>query len=101
MAADFTLDDFAAQLHLLKQMPSRTDPFGELLHHFRPGRAETLAQVERILAATEPAERRNPSGVGPAERQRIATASGVEPSFVESFFVGSSGCGSRCENWRV
>jgi signal recognition particle GTPase len=88
MAAEFTLDDFAAQLRLLKQTPARTDPMGELLDYFRASRAETLAQVEKILAATEPAERQNPSKVGPAEWQRIASTSGVELSSVKSFFSG-------------
>ena len=88
MAADFTLDDLAAQLHHLKQLPSRPDPIGELLDYFRSGQAETLARVERILAATEPAERREPFGIGPAQRQRIAADSGVELSTVESFFAG-------------
>jgi hypothetical protein len=63
-------------------------PMGELLDYFRAGRAETLAEIEKILAATEPNERQNPSNVGQAEWQRIATTSGVELSSVKSFFAG-------------
>ncbi len=102
MGTNFTLDDLAAQLKilkpwLLKRWPPRIDPVEEFLDYFRPGRAELLAQLEMVLAATEPSERQNPSSIGPAERERIAAASGVGLPAVEAFFAGFERLRSRME----
>ena len=88
MAAEFTLDDFASQLRLVKGLRYRADPFGELLDYFRSGRAETLAGIEKILDVIEPAERQNSSKIGPMELQRISAASGKGLSEVKSFLAG-------------
>ena len=73
MQTDFTLDDFATQLHQLRKLPTGTDPLSDLLESFRDSREQTLARIDRILAAVHPEERRDPDRVGLAEdcrRQR-------------------------------
>jgi signal recognition particle subunit SRP54 len=102
MEPNFTLDDLAAQLRmlkpwLLKRWPSRIDPVEEFLDYFRPGRAELLAQLEMVLAATEPSERQDPSSIGPAQRERIAAVSGVGLASVEAFFTGFERLRSRMD----
>ena len=88
MSAEFTLEEFAKQLRQLRGLKVRTDPLSELADYFREGREETLARVERILAAVRPEERAEPNPVGPSERARIAAESGVAPADVDRFFAG-------------
>jgi signal recognition particle GTPase len=88
MSADFTLDHFAKQLKVLAKYSRSRGPLEELLDYFRPGRDEMVARIEKIIAATEPSERENPSGIGPVQRQRIAASSGVGLATVEAFFAG-------------
>ena len=61
MPAEFTLDEFAKQLRQLQGMKVRTDPLSELSDYFRDSREQTLAWVERILAAIRPEERTAPT----------------------------------------
>jgi signal recognition particle GTPase len=59
-----------------------------LADYFRDSREETLAQVERILAAVRPEERTEPKRLGPSERARIVAESGVPVADVDRFFAG-------------
>jgi signal recognition particle GTPase len=95
MGTDFTLDDFANQLHQLRRLPTGTDPLNDLLESFRDSREQTLARIDRILAAVSPEERRDPGRIGPAERSRIAAESGTAPADVERFFAGFERIRSR------
>ena len=88
MKADFTLDNFAKQLKVLAKYSRPPGPLDELLDYFRPGRVELVAQIEKIIAATEPSDRQNRLEIGPERRERIAAASGVGLPAVEAFFTG-------------
>jgi signal recognition particle subunit SRP54 len=90
MSSDFTIDDLRAQLLEIKATEVEpADPLasGDPVEFFREDRKTTLARVERIIAAMTAAERAQPEGIGPAERQRIAAASGSRPEEVDYFLT--------------
>jgi hypothetical protein len=88
MTTEFTLEEFAKQLRQLRGMKVRTDTLSQLADYFRDRGEETLARVERILAAVRPEERAEPKRVGPSEQARIAAESGVPVADVHRFFAG-------------
>ena len=91
MRADFTLDDFRAQL----QQIVRTDARGPLDR--MPGTSEMVLDAEepnaamrrvvRMIDAMTPKERRDPDRIDETARLRIAAASGTEPRDVEQLLL--------------
>lgn len=88
MKGEFTLDDLAKQLQLLRKMPVPTDSLSELADYFRDNRQETLDRIERIMAVLRPEERLEIKRVGPTECIRIASESGVSVVEVDRFLAG-------------
>ena len=85
MPTQLTLDEFAKQMQQLRAMNGGT-PFPA--DFFRDSPEETLARIDRILAAVRPEKRTETKPIGPSERARIAAESGVPVTEVDRFFVG-------------
>jgi signal recognition particle GTPase len=84
VAKDFTLEDFARQLQQAKRLTS-PDHLSYVLDYFRENREETVARLERIIAAMEPSERKNPEMIGASNIQRIASRSGLTSEEIQQF----------------
>jgi signal recognition particle subunit SRP54 len=86
MSGEFTLDDFAKQLHQLKKM----GPLGQILEMLPGGMGQMAKQIdpkdaekqlkltEAILSSMTPLERRKPDVLNASRRRRIARGSGTE-----------------------
>jgi signal recognition particle subunit SRP54 len=86
--ADYTLDDFRRQLHMLRQQGQQVPP-GLPMGDF-PDAAGSMAaeldRMERIIEVMTVEERRDPDQVGMPRRWAIAQASGATLPQVCTFF---------------
>ncbi len=89
MQADYTLDDFRRQLHMLRQQGQQVPP-GLRMEGF-PDDARSFAaeldRMERIIEAMTVEERRDPGQVEVSRRWAIAQASGATLPQVCTFFA--------------
>jgi signal recognition particle GTPase len=89
MGGDFTLDDFRRQLDLLRQQGQHALPGADLLDFTDAVDSwpAEFDQVERIIEAMTPEERRDPDWVGMPRRWEIARAGGATLPQVCAFFT--------------